>query len=142
VKAKEWVVIGAEVFYAWLLESWPKEWTHRYAMFIRPDLQRNFVLVVSDGKTLHQDTLYHLGICVADRQSVVEAYHRAVSFGAQIEKPPRTNWTGTPLHELWLKDPGGNLIEIYVRLTDSGLAEKPADELPVFLAAGTNPAAA
>lgn len=25
-------------FYAWLLNIWPKEWTHRYATFIRPDL--------------------------------------------------------------------------------------------------------
>ena len=25
-------------FYAWLLNGWPKEWTHRYATFIRPDL--------------------------------------------------------------------------------------------------------
>ena len=24
-------------FYAWLLGIWPKEWTHRYATFIRPD---------------------------------------------------------------------------------------------------------
>ncbi|MDO9317720.1 MAG: VOC family protein [Gammaproteobacteria bacterium] len=126
-------------FYAWLLNSWPKEWTHRYAIFIRPDLHLNFVLVVSDGKTLHQDTLYHLGIGVADRCSVVDAYHRAVSFGAHIEKPPRTTWKGTPLHELWLKDPDGTLIEIYARLTDTEFAEKPADELPVFLVPGTKP---
>ena len=126
-------------FYAWLLNSWPKEWTHRYAIFIRPDLHLNFVLVVSDGKTLHQDTLYHLGIGVADRPAVVDAFHRAVAFGAHIEKPPRTTWKGTPLHELWLKDPDGTLIEIYARLTDSELAEKPADELPVFLVPGTKP---
>ncbi|MDP1674909.1 MAG: VOC family protein [Burkholderiales bacterium] len=125
-------------FYAWLLNTWPKEWTHRYATFIRPDLNLNFVLLVSDGKELHQDTLYHLGIGVEDRQSVVDAFHRAVSFGGRIEKPPRTTWKGTPLHELWLKDPDGTLIEIYARLTDSELAEKPADELPVFLVPGTS----
>lgn len=123
-------------FYAWLLNSWPKEWTHRYATFIRPDLHLNFVLVVSDGESLHQDTLYHLGICVADRQSVVNAYHRALAFGAHIEKPPRTTWKGTPLHELWLQDPDGTLIEIYARLTDRERSEKPADELPVFLVPG------
>lgn len=120
-------------FYAWLLDAWPKEWTHRYATFIRPDLNLNFVLLVSDGKTLHQDTLYHLGIGVADRQAVIDAYHQALAFGAQIEKPPRTTWKGTPLHELWLKDPDGNLIEIYARLTDAELADKPADDSPVFL---------
>ena len=126
-------------FYAWLLNAWPKEWTHRYATFIKPELSLNFVLLVSDGKDLHHDTLYHFGIGVADRESVVDAYHRAVAFGAPVEKPPRTTWKGTPLHELWLKDPDGTLIEIYARLTDSELAQKPADELPVYLVPGTSP---
>jgi thioredoxin type arsenate reductase len=124
-------------FYAWLLSSWPKEWTHRYATFIRPDLNLNFVLLVSDGKTLHHDTLYHLGAAVTDKAAVVDAYHRAVRLGAHVEKPPRTTWKGTPLHELWLTDPDGNLVEIYARLTDAELAQKPADEAPVFLVAGT-----
>lgn len=126
-------------FYAWLLNTWPKEWTHRYATFVRPDLNLNFVLLVSDGKTLHQDTLYHLGIGMADRQSVVDAYHQAVAFGARVEKPPRTTWKGTPLHELWLKDPDDTLIEIYARLTDTELAEVPADGLPDYLVPGTSP---
>ena len=120
-------------FYAWLLDTWPKEWTHRYATFIRPDLKLNFVLLVSDGQTLHHDTLYHLGIEVADKAAVVAAFHRARDFGATIEKPPRTTWKGTPLHELWLKDPDNNLIEVYARLTEEELAQKPADEAPVFL---------
>jgi catechol 2,3-dioxygenase-like lactoylglutathione lyase family enzyme len=120
-------------FYAWLLGTWPKEWTHRYATFIRSDLKLNFVLVVSDGKFLNHDTLYHLGIEVADRDAVIDAYHKARALGAKVEKPPRTTWKGTPLHELWLADPDGNLIEVYARLTDLQLAEKPADEQPVFL---------
>lgn len=126
-------------FYAWLLGVWPKEWTHRYATFIRPDLNLNFVLLVSDGKELQHDTLYHVGIGVADRDAVVEAYHRAVAFGAHVEKPPRTTWKGTPLHELWLTDPDGTLVEIYARLTDAQLAVMPADELPEYLVAGTEP---
>lgn len=126
-------------FYAWLLGIWPKEWTHRYATFIRPDLGLNFVLVVSDGKELHHDTLYHLGVGVADKAAVIDAYHRAVAAGLSVEKPPRTTWKGTPLHELWLTDPDGNLIEIYARLTDRELATKPADELPEFLVPGTAP---
>ncbi len=120
-------------FYAWLLDTWPKEWTHRYATFIRPDLKLNFVLLVSDGQELHHDTLYHMGIEVANRTAVVDAYHRARVVGTHVEKPPRTTWKGTPLHELWLKDPNGNLIEIYARLTEAELAAKPEDELPVFL---------
>lgn len=124
-------------FYAWLLDVWPKEWTHRYATFIRPDLKLNFVLVVADGQELHHDTLYHLGIEVADRAAVIDAFHRARALGAHVEKPPRTTWKGTPLHELWLKDPDGNLIEIYARLTDGELASKPADEAPVALISRT-----
>lgn len=120
-------------FYAWLLDIWPKEWTHRYATFIRQDLKLNFVLVVSDGKPLNHDTLYHLGVEVADKAAVVEAYARAKVLGAKVEKPPRTTWKGTPLHELWLTDPDGNLIEVYARLTADELSQKPADEQPTFL---------
>lgn len=120
-------------FYAWLLGTWPKEWTHRYATFLRPDLNLNFVLLVSDGKTLHHDTLYHLGVGVDSRAAVIEAYRRAVAAGIPIEKPPRTTWKGTPLHELWLTDPDGTLVEIYARLTAAELAEMPADQQPVFL---------
>ena len=120
-------------FYAWLLATWPKEWTHRYATFVREDLRLNFVLLVSDGKTLHHDTLYHLGIDVGDKASVIDLYHRAHDFGASIVKPPRTTWKGTPLHELWLEDPDGNLIEIYARLTDEELSHMPHDQEPIFL---------
>ena len=128
-------------FYGWLLNIWPKEWTHRYATFIRPDLGLNFVLVVADGKDLHHDTLYHLGVALPDKAAVIDAYHRAVAFGAPVEKPPRTTWKGTPLHELWLTDPDGTLIEIYARLTDAELATMPADQAPEYLVPGTEPAA-
>lgn len=124
-------------FYAWLLDVNPKEWTHRYAIFIREDLGLNFVLMVSDDMTLHHDTLYHLGIAVQDKSAVVEAFNKASTFGAHIEKPPRTTWKGTPLHELWLADPDGNLIEIYARVTEEELAAKPHDEAPVYLVPGT-----
>jgi len=120
-------------FYAWLLDDAPKEWTHRYATFVKPELHTNFVLVVSDGKELHHDTLYHLGIAVAGKAAVIEAFHRANGAGVEVSKPPRTTWRGTPLHELWLKDPDGNLIEIYARLESDELAAKPDDLEPVFL---------
>ncbi len=121
-------------FYAWLLGAEPKEWTHRYATFVRPELHTNFVLLVSDGKELHHDTLYHLGIAVADKAAVVRAYELARTAGLTVTKPPRTTWRGTPLHELWLEDPDGNLVEIYARLTDEELAERPDDLEPVALA--------
>jgi len=126
-------------FYAWLLNTWPQEWTHRYATFVRADLNLNFVLLVSDGKTLHHDTLYHLGIAVADRGTVIEAYERALAIGLSVAKPPRTTWKGTPLHELWLSDPDGNLVEVYARLTASERLLKPDDEQPEYLVAGTAP---
>lgn len=121
-------------FYTWLLGVAPKEWTHRYVTFVSEALHTNFVLLVSDGKELHQDTLYHLGIDVGTKDAVIEAHRRAEAAGWTIHKPARTTWRGTPLHELWLKDPGGNLVEIYARLTDAELAEMPADKEPVFLA--------
>ncbi|MFN3846878.1 MAG: VOC family protein [Paracoccaceae bacterium] len=130
--------LGASTrFYAWLLNTWPKEWTHRYATFVRSDLNLNFVLMVGDGADLHHDTLYHLGLALPDRDAVVDAYHRAVAVGAQVEKPPRTTWKGTPLHELWLTDPDGTLIEVYARLTPEELAAMPADQAPEYLVPGT-----
>jgi arsenate reductase len=120
-------------FYAWLLGTRPKEWTHRYVTFYLPQRHINFVLLVSDGKELHHDTLYHLGIGVPDKQAVIAWYEQAVRAGWPIAKPPRTTWRGTPLHELWLTDPDGILIEIYARLTDEELAARPTDDEPVFL---------
>ena len=52
---------AAARFYSWLLGVAPKEWTHRYVTFVSEALRTNFVLLVDDGKELHQDTLYHLG---------------------------------------------------------------------------------
>lgn len=121
-------------FYTWLLGAGPKEWTHRYATFVHPSLHTNFVVVVSDGIPLHHDTLYHLGISVADKAAVVRAYRLARDAGVKVEKPPRTTWRGTPLHELWLADPDGTLVEIYARLTDDELAQKPENLEPTPLA--------
>jgi len=121
-------------FYAWLLGVEPKEWTHRYATFVSAPLALNFVVLVDDGIAVTQpNALYHLGVALPDRAAVIDAYHRALALGATIEKPPRTTWRGTPLHELWLRDPDGNLVEIYARLTDAELAGRPYDLEPVVL---------
>lgn len=129
-------IAEAARFYSWLLGVEPKEWPHRYVTFVSEALHTNFVVLVDDGKPLHQDTLYHLGVELPDKAAVVDAHHRAAAAGWHIHKPARTTWRGTPLHELWLKDPGGNLVEIYARLTDAELAEMPADQAPVFLVGG------
>jgi len=120
-------------FYSWLLGVEPKEWTHRYVTFVSATLRTNFVLLVDDGMALHQDTLFHLGVELPDKAAVIDAHHRASAAGWPIHKPARTTWRGTPLHELWLKDPGGNLVEVYARLTDRELAEMPADQEPIVL---------
>jgi protein-tyrosine-phosphatase/catechol 2,3-dioxygenase-like lactoylglutathione lyase family enzyme len=120
-------------FYTWLLGVTPREWTHRHVTFVSESLRTNFVILVDDGQELHQDTLYHLGIDVGSKDAVVAAHRRAEAAGWPIHKPARTTFRGTPLHELWLKDPGENLIEIYARLTDAELAEMPEDREPVLL---------
>lgn len=124
---------AAARFYTWLLGVAPKEWTHRYVTFVSEALHTNFVLLVSDGKELHQDTLYHLGIDVGTKDAVIEAHRRAEAAGWTIHKPARTTWRGTPLHELWLKDPGGNLVEIYARLTPDERAQMPVHKEPTPL---------
>ena len=73
---------------------------------------------------------------MADKAAVIAAYHAALALGAPIVKPPRTTWRGTPLHELWLCDPTGYLIEVYARLTDEELQQMPPDQEPVFLVTG------
>lgn len=127
---------AAARFYTWLLGVEPREWTHRYVTFVSEALRTNFVVLVDDGLTLHQDTLYHLGIELPDRAAVIDAHHRALAAGWTLHKPARTTWRGTPLHELWLKDPGGNLVEIYARLTDDELAQMPDDQEPLLLVPG------
>lgn len=87
-----------------------------------------------------------LFLCVANsaRSQMAEGLGRQL-FGKHADvmsagsMPRQVNPHATPLHELWVKDPDGTLIEIYARLTDAELAEKPADELPEFLVPGTNP---
>lgn len=124
---------AAARFYRWLLGVEPKEWTHRYVTFVSAPLRMNFVILVSDGKELHHDTLHHLGIDVGSRAAVIETQFRAEAAGYTISKPARTTWRGTPLHELWLADPGGNPVEVYARLTADELAAMPADLEPWFL---------
>lgn len=126
-------LVASVNFYSYLLGAPPKEWTHRYAVFYRPDLRTNFVILVDDGLTLHHDTLYHLGIGVSDKAAVIAAEGKARQSGWTVHKPARTTWRGTPLHELWLKDPDGNLIEVYARLMPEELAQMPEDKAPVFL---------
>lgn len=126
-------------FYTKLFGVLPKDILPRYTTFIIPHLRLNFVLVINDnGEKLDTYSLHHLGLGLASKQAVIETYHRAMALGAEIVKPPRTTWRGTPEHELWLRDPTGNMLEIYARLTEEDLARMPADKQPVFLVPGTD----
>lgn len=125
-------------FYARLFGIKPKDRTIRFTTFIVPHLCLNLVLLVNDRKeVLDTYSLYHFGLCVTCKDDVIAAYHAAQAIGAEIVKPPRTTWHGTPLHELWLHDPSGYLIEIYARLTEGELADMPINQEPVFLVPGT-----
>jgi len=120
-------------FYTWLFGVEPVEWTHRYVIFKREDIKLNFVLLISDGISLNHDTLYHLGMGVGTKENVIDFYHSAIENSFLIDKPPRTTWRGTPLHEMWLKDPDGTLIEIYARLAEDELKLMPKDKEPLAL---------
>lgn len=120
-------------FYSWLFAMEPSYWTDRFVVFDDERLRQRLVFLVDDGMELHQDTMYHLGIGVATKAEVLACQNRAREGDFPMEKPARTTWRNMPLHELWLKDPGGNLVEIYAMLTADELAEMPADMEPVVL---------
>lgn len=127
-------------FYAALLGVQAKDRTVRYSTFVVPHLKLNLVLLINDkGHPLDTYSLYHLGIGVPDKAAVIAAYYRALQLGTTIETPPRTTWRGTPLHELWLRDPTGYLVEVYARLSDAEKTSMPADQEPTFLVPGTGP---
>ncbi|WP_308389116.1 VOC family protein [Acidithiobacillus sp. AMEEHan] len=127
-------------FYRQFLGVEPKQQTARFSTFIVPDLRLNLVILVNDREEpLDTYSLYHVGLGVGSKAAVIETYHRAVAAGAEVVKPPRSTWRGTPLHELWLRDPTGYLLEIYARMTPEELAQMPADQEPIYLVPGTAP---
>lgn len=127
-------------FYAAFLGVEAKDRTARFSTFVVPHLALNLVLLVNDsGRPLDTYSLYHIDLGVPDKAAVIESYVRAKAQGMTIVKPPRTTWRGTPLHELWLRDPTGYGIEVYARLTPEELATMPVDQEPTYLVPGTGP---
>jgi catechol 2,3-dioxygenase-like lactoylglutathione lyase family enzyme len=121
-------------FYTAFLGVEAKDKKLRFSTFIVPALRLNLVLLVNDsGKPLDTYSLYHIGLGVRDKAAVVESFFRAKALGVPIVKPPRTTWRGTPLHELWLRDPTGYGIEVYARLTPEELGSMPADQERTYL---------
>lgn len=127
-------------FYTRLFGIQPKDREARYSTFIVPWLRLNFVLLVNDsGEPLDTYSLYHLGLRVPDKAAVIAAYYTALSVGTEVVKPPRSTWHGLPLHELWLRDPTGYLLEIYAEMTEEDLAAMPENKEATFLVPGTAP---
>ena len=125
-------------FYTWLLGAESNDRIARFSTFVVPALHLNLVLLVNDsGKPLDTYSLYHIGLGVQDKAAVTDGYFRAKALGVEIFTPPRTTWRGTPLHELWLRDPPGYGIEVYARLAPDELAAMPDHQEPTCLVAGT-----
>ncbi len=82
------------------------------------------------------EVMREVGVDLATHHSksvVIRAHELAKVAGVTVQKPPRTTLRGTPLHELWLEEPDGNLVEVYARLTDEELSGRPADPEPTPL---------
>jgi arsenate reductase len=121
-------------FYAWLLGAEPKEWTHRYSTSSGRSCARTSC---SSSPTARSCTTTRSITSGSPSPTGPPSFARSSSRGTpglKVNKPPRTTWRGTPLHELWLEDPDGNLVEIYARLTPEELAQKPEDLEPTALA--------
>jgi catechol 2,3-dioxygenase-like lactoylglutathione lyase family enzyme len=86
------------------------------------------------GRDRELEVVRGRGIAVADKAAVICTCELARAAGFRVEQPPRTTWRGTPLHELWLADPDGTLVEVYARLSEDELAHKPASLEPTPLA--------
>jgi arsenate reductase len=127
---------AAARFYTWLLGVSPKEWTHRYVTFVSEALRTNFVLLVSDGKELHHDTLYHLGVDVGTRAAVIDAQHRAVAAGISPSEAGAHHLAGHPAARAVAhrsgRQPGRDLRAPH----RAELAEMPADKEPWTLVSG------
>jgi len=105
------------------------DWTHRYARYLRPDLGLNLVLVLAGGNSLHRDTLYHLVNGAAGQGRHHRRISPRVGLRHACRHAPRTTSKGPPLHEMWLSDPDGTLIEVYTRLTGDELARVDYDQV-------------
>lgn len=122
-------------FYAWLFGTEPQEWTERYVKFVRPDLNVDFVLFVGDRSGAPK--FYVESWCrvtVANKAALMVAYDQAERAGGMVVRRPRTNWRGTPIHELLVEDSERRLVEVCAPLSEEELAKRPDDLEPTTLA--------
>ena len=107
-----------------------QENSEKQLKIVREESQRSTQLLLSQIKAL--DTT------LSSLQQRMGAYENSRQH-VEVIKPPRTTWHGTPLHELWLRDPTGYQVELYARLTPDELAQMPEDKRAIFLVPGTGP---
>ena len=102
-------------FYSWLLGVRPKLWTHNYVSLISERLKTNFVLLIDYSADPQPNNSYHVGVELENKEALIEAQRNVKAHGGTLHRPLRTVRANINVHELWLKDPGGNLIELYAR---------------------------
>lgn len=120
-------------FYAWLLDVPPKTTSKHHSVIVDPKTSTNLVLVAAGATEGGSTNIHHLGIGCETREALLQIYRGAVERGFDVVETPQTTWKGTPLHQLWLRDPEGHRVEIYARLTAEELAARPSDDRPVAL---------
>jgi catechol-2,3-dioxygenase len=121
------------VFYSWLLDVAPKTTSKHHSVIVDPRTSTNLVLIAAGASEGGSANVHHLGIGCESKHALLQIYRAALELGFDVVEPPQTTWKGTPLHQLWLRDPEGHRVEIYARLTPAELAARPADDRPLPL---------
>ena len=109
-------------FYSWLLGTAPKTRSSNHTVIVNESSRTNFVLIAVGATQQGGANIHHLGIGCASKAKLLEAYRSALDHEFEVEAAPETTWSGTPLHQLWLRDPDGTRVEVYARLTEDELA--------------------
>lgn len=121
-------------FFAWLLNEEPKTYfPNRYAVFVCKSRSLNLVLVRENDASSYESPVHHIGIEVSTCDDVIEKFDSALSEGVEIRREPETTYSGTPLHQLWLKSPDGTDVEVYARLSADELIEYEHDQAQTSL---------
>jgi catechol 2,3-dioxygenase-like lactoylglutathione lyase family enzyme len=120
-------------FYSWLLDVPPKVTSQYHSVIVDPRSSTNLVLVASKTTEGGSANLHHLGLGCESKAALLAIHRGAGEHGFEIAEAPQTTWKGTPLHQLWLRDPEGHRVEVYARLTAEELASRPTDDRPVLL---------
>lgn len=118
-------------FYSWLLGVAPRSVSSHHSVIVDDSTKTNLVLIASGATEQGSGNIHHLGIGCENKQELLRIHRSAIEHDFDVTEAPHTTWKGTPLHQLWLRDPDGHRIEIYARLSREELARRPTDDRPV-----------